>query len=83
MLRLTYGRSSALLVALLSLVAVSLAVGTFSGNATLATPASSWDADIFHLPPSGKCIVLCTNAKASDYELSLIDYLDALCLAFV
>ena len=55
MLSLTYGRSSALLVALLSLVAASFSVGAFSGNATLVTPAASWDADIFHLPSSGKC----------------------------
>jgi hypothetical protein len=61
MLQFRYGRSSALLVALLSLGVVSFAVGAFwdsgSGNATVETPESSWDADIFHLPPSGKCIV--------------------------
>jgi hypothetical protein len=82
MLRLTYGRSGALLVALLSLVVASFALGAFSesgsGNATLVTPAASWDADIFHLPPSGKCNALCTNAKASDCELSLMDSFDAL-----
>jgi hypothetical protein len=84
MLRFRYDRSSALLVALLSFVVVSVAVGAFSesgsGNATQVTP-ESWDADIFHLPPSGKCIVHECEGP-SDCESSPIDWIDASCLAF-